>query len=190
MIVAASVSIIKRSEINSRKFIMPVVAGIVGDVLINGLIYTLIIMDYRDFFQARYLIPIIGMVIGNCISNSIIGIRSFYKGVSEGVDRYKYYLACGADRSEAIKPFFAEALRTSFGPTIASNATIGLIWLPGMMTGQILGGSDPMTAIKYQILIVTSIFVGGVVTVFISLSLSKRYAFDNDDNFVTSLIKK
>lgn len=88
--------------------------------------------------------------------------------------RYKYSLIAGATRSEALRPFISEALKISFAPTIASNATIGLIWLPGMMTGQILGGSDPMTAIKYQILIVISIFVGGVVTVFTALSLSRN----------------
>jgi len=182
MMIAASVSIVRRSELKSRAFIFPVVAGIIGDVVLNGLIYALIVMNYAEFFNARYMIPITGMVIGNCITNAIIGIRAFYKNLRTEEARYKYSLIAGATRSEALRPFFSEALKISFAPTIASNATIGLIWLPGMMTGQILGGSDPMTAIKYQILIVISIFVGGVVTVFTALSLSKKYTFDANDN--------
>lgn len=190
MLFAATVSIIKRSEIKEKKFIMPVLLGLISDVLINGLIYTFIIMNYKDFFNARYLIPITGMVIGNCISNAIIGIRTFYKSILKDEHKYRYLLMSGATHKEAIFPFLSEALKSSFAPTIASNATIGLIWLPGMMTGQILGGSDPLTAIKYQIMIVLSIFVGGVLTVFMSLFFSVRYSFDSNYNFNKNIFSK
>ena len=59
-----------------------------------------------------------------------------------------------------------------------------------MMTGQILGGSDPTTAIKYQIIIMVAIFVGGVITVFLSLMLSKGFAFDEYDMFDKAFIRK
>ena len=189
MMIAASVSIVRRSELRSNSLIIPVMAGIIADVALNGLIYAFIVMDTESFLNARYMIPITGMVIGNCISNAIIGIRAFYKSLKTDEARYRYALIAGASRDEALRPFISEALKTSFAPTIASNATIGLIWLPGMMTGQILGGSDPMTAIKYQILIVISIFVGGVITVFTALSLSRKYTFDANDNLTPNINK-
>ncbi len=189
MLIAATFSIIRRSEIKEKKFIIPVISGLLSDIFINILIYSFIIMNYTEFFNARYLIPITGMVIGNCISNSIIGIRTFYNSLLKDELKYRYSLISGANHKEALMPFMSEALKISFAPTIASNATIGLIWLPGMMTGQILGGSDPLTAIKYQIMIVLSIFVGGVLTVFISLYLSSKYAFDKNYNLNKQIFK-
>lgn len=181
MLVAACFTIIKRSNLNIKPFIIPVLAGVIGDVLINGLIFVFIAIGPDKFFNARYIIPIIGMIIGNCINTTIIGLRYFYQELNKNEDKYLYLLSQGATRSEALFPFFKEALIISFNPTIASTATIGLIWLPGMMTGQILGGSDPLTAIKYQIMIVVSIFSGSVLTVFLSLLLSQKTAFDSND---------
>ena len=189
MMIAAAISIVRRSELSTKAFIMPVAAGIFADVILNAIIYAYIVMDTDTFLHARYLIPITGMVIGNCITNAIIGIRAFYNNLKDNEIRYRYALIAGATKSEALRPFFADAFRTSFAPTIASNATIGLIWLPGMMTGQILGGSDPMTAIKYQILIVLSIFVGGVITVFTALRLSLKYSIDTRQNLNHSIYK-
>lgn len=185
MMTAATFSIIRRSEIKNRKFYFPIIVGLSADVLINILIYSTIIIDFKEFFTARYLIPISGMVIGNCITNSIIALKSFYGGLQKNQDKYKYLLNITASRKQALFPFLQEALKTSFAPTIASNATIGLIWLPGIMTGQILGGSDPLVAIKYQIMIVLSIFIGNILTVFLTLFLSSKYAFDEND-FLTS----
>jgi len=178
MIFAACFTIIKRSELKQRKFFIPVLIGVLANIILNAAIFSFIIVGKHNFFYARYLIPIIGMIIGNCLSSAIIGLRSFYQEISKEEERYRYYLMCGATKNEALFPFFSDALKNAFSPSIASTATIGLIWLPGMMTGQILGGSDPTTAIKYQIIIMIAIFVGGVVTVFLSLMLSKDFAFD------------
>lgn len=94
MMIAASVSIVRRSELKSRAFIFPVVAGIIGDVVLNGLIYALIVMNYAEFFNARYMIPITGMVIGNCITNAIIGIRAFYKKFEDGKSSLQVFFNC------------------------------------------------------------------------------------------------
>lgn len=178
MMVAATATIIRRCELKQKYFILPVSMGIIADVVINCGIFALIIVGTEDFFNARYLIPIAGMVIGNCITSSIIGIRSFYQSLAKEEGKYQYAIMSGASVNEATFPYIAEAIKTAFGPTIASNATIGLIWLPGMMTGQILGGSDPIVAIKYQIMIVVAIFAGSVITFFVSVYISKSFAFD------------
>jgi putative ABC transport system permease protein len=183
MILAGCFTIIKRSELKQKIFFLPVLLGVLANVIINFAVFILIIIGDTKFFSARYLIPITGMVIGNSITTSIVGLRSFYQSLSRDEDRYRFYLMSGATKNEALLSFFSEAMKDAFNPTIASTATIGLIWLPGMMTGQILGGSDPSIAIKYQIMIMVAVFVGGVVTVFISLMTSKRFAFDDYAKF-------
>lgn len=181
MIFAATLSIIKRSEIRISSFFIPVLIGVLADVIVNFLVFIFIISGTENFFNARYFIPLSGMIIGNCLSSGIIGIRSFYGSLSKNEERYRYSLMCGATRNEALFPFMRAAMKDAFSPTIASTATIGLIWLPGMMTGQILGGTDPVISIKYQIVIIIAIFVGSVLTVAVSLNLSERFAFDEYD---------
>jgi len=68
-------------------------------------------------------------------------------------------------------------------------ATMGLVSLPGMMTGQILGGSSPLTAIRYQIMIMLAILTGTVFSVYLSIHLANRKLFDARDNFRTELLK-
>jgi putative ABC transport system permease protein len=179
MIVAAGQTIIQRSEIKDKRFYIPISVGTLMNVLINGAVFAFIIIGKDDFFFSRVMIPIFGMVIGNSISGTIIAIRSFYNSLIKEEERYRYYLASGASKAEALFPFMSQAIKDAFSPTIASTATIGLIWLPGMMTGQILGGSDPITAIKYQIAIIVAIFAGTVIAVYTSIKLSKNFALDD-----------
>ena len=188
MAFVAAYTVVKRSDLVQKKFYFPAFSGIIANILINGLFVAFIVIGTDSFFNARYIIPIMGMFIGNSLNSTIIGLRSFYKSITRDEERYRYYLACGAEKNEALFPFLSEALKDAFNPTIASTATIGLIWLPGMMTGQILGGSDPLTSIKYQIMIIVGIFVGQVISVFVSLVISKRFVFDKYDLFDKSVM--
>ncbi|MFW6276689.1 MAG: ABC transporter permease, partial [Bacteroidota bacterium] len=183
MIIAAAMAITGRAGIKYRYLAPALGLSILVNVVVNGLIYIFLIVGWPDFLDARYIIPIMGMVIGNTLGATVIGIRSFFNGLSKDSNVYQYYLMCGATKGEALFRFMSKAMQDAFSPNIASTATIGLIWLPGMMTGQILGGASPVTAIKYQIMIIISIFVGGVITVWLSLLISKRFVFDDYDLF-------
>jgi len=183
MVFVAAYTVVKRSDLVQRKFYIPVFSGITANIIINGLLVAFIVIGTDSFFNARYIIPIMGMFIGNSLNSAIIGLRSFYQSLSKDEERYRYYLMCGAEKSEALLPYLSEAMKDAFNPTIASTATIGLIWLPGMMTGQILGGSDPLTSIKYQIMIIIGIFAGSVISVFAGLLISKSFVFNKFDLF-------
>ncbi len=183
MAVAATITIIRRSEIKSKYFALPIFNAIVFSTVLNGGIIALVEIGTQSFFNARFLIPISGMLIGNCLGSAIIGIRSFYKSLIKDEEKFNYDLACGATRNEALQPFFTDAMKEAFSPLIANTASIGLIWLPGMMTGQILGGSDPMLAIKYQVMIIVGIFVSSVLTVYLSIYGSKTFIFNEWDQF-------
>ena len=70
------------------------------------------------------------------------------------------------------------ALQEALTPTLATMATIGVVSLPGMMTGAILGGLNPMTAIQYQIAIMIAIFTGTGITVLLGVLWTRKAAFD------------
>lgn len=173
MIIAAGFTITKRSDISLSRYYLPVTAGIIVNVLINGLVFAFFIFEDNSFFSARYIIPVMGMVIGNTLNTAIVAIRAYFSSLKKERQKYRYYLMLGASENEALYKFSSEAMKIAFSPMLASVATMGLIWLPGMMTGQILGGSNPLTAIKYQFLIMIAIFTGSVITVAVTLKIAQ-----------------
>jgi len=91
--------------------------------------------------------------------------------------RLRQNLAQGAMLHEAIRPHVRKACQAALAPTVATMATIGPVSLPGMMTGVIMGGASPTVAIKYQIVIMISIFSGTAITVALGLWLTTKGSF-------------
>ena len=119
------------------------------------------------------------MILGNMLSANVIALNAFYGSLDRECQLYFYLLANGATRGEATAPFMREALIKSFNPTIASMAVMGLVALPGTMTGQILGGSSPNVAIKYQIMLMITIFSSSLISVLLTLWAAKHRSFDS-----------
>jgi len=127
--------------------------------------------------DAQYVIPVGGMILGNCLRADIIGISNFYEAVRKNEKAFQHHLAQGARLQEAIRAFLRDAIQAALMPIVATVATIGLVLWPWMMTGVILGGANPMTAIKYQIAIMIAIFSGTAITVVLSIRLTTRGSF-------------
>jgi putative ABC transport system permease protein len=191
MVVVADFATIDRSDLKTtRSLVLPIFwATFIGIVLIN-LFFLELVIQLPNFLEAQYAIPITGMVLGNCLRSNVIGINEFYYNLKENNERYQFYLASGATRSEALYPFFQRALQKSANPTLAGMATIGLVSLPGMMTGQILSGSSPMTAIQYQIMIMLAIFSGTILSVFLAIYICNRAVFFDNDMLDKSIFKE
>ena len=106
---------------------------------------------------------------------NVIGLNTYYAGLRREQQLYYFLLGNGATRNEAIAPFVRQALIKAFSPGIANMAVTGLVALPGTMIGQILGGSSPHVAIKYQIMIVVASMLSLMMTIF----LASRKSFDS-----------
>lgn len=181
MVVIATFTVIKRSRLRRKSFLLPILAAMILSVIFIDFYFLGIVVKLDYLFDARYFIPINGMLIGNCLSNNIIALNTFYQGLDRDQVQYRFALANGATRGEALKFFMREALQKSLNPTIATTSVVGLISLPGMMTGQILGGSNPAVAIKYQIMIMITILVSSLITILLSIIISNKFVFDKMD---------
>ncbi|MFP4353964.1 MAG: ABC transporter permease [Phycisphaerae bacterium] len=178
MIGVADGTITKRSGLRTRSFLLALfVSLLVGTALPVAFFIGVMLQDWR-ILDARYVIPIAGMVLGNCLRADIIGLKAFFEDIRRQRRLYEFSLAQGATLSEAIRPFYRDALSAAMSPTVATMATIGLVSLPGMMTGVMLGGADPIHAVRYQIGIMIAIFSGTALTVFIAIRLSATSSFD------------
>ena len=107
----------------------------------------------EPWYHPRYTLPILGMVLGNTMTGISLGLHTLTTGLVRGRAGVEAQLALGATWREAALPVSRAALRSAMMPIINSMAAIGLVSLPGMMTGQILSGIEPNEAVKYQLLI-------------------------------------
>lgn len=159
MMVVASLSSIKTNKVLVKSYLLPIFIAIAVPNLIVLMYFNLFVIQLDQLFDARYLIPIGGMLLGNTLTGIIITLNTYIKLLDSNKLNYYYLLSLSANHNDAVKPYIKESLLASINPSIASIETIGLVALPGMMTGQILGGSVPLTAIKYQIAIMVAIFL-------------------------------
>jgi len=119
------------------------------------------------WYDPRFAIPLLGMVLGNCMTGVSLGLDTLTASLVTRRAGVEAQLMLGASRQVAATPVMREALRSALMPVINSMAATGVVSLPGMMTGQILGGVPPAQAVKYQILVMFLIAGGtglGAVT--------------------------
>ncbi len=177
MIGVADVSILRGTRLCVRCFAVPLFLALVAGTALPLFFFVALLLRLPHWMDPQYVVPIAGMILGNCLRADIVGVRAFYDAIRKSNRAYLRRLAAGAGHAEAVRPYLRDACSAALAPTVASMATIGLVALPGMMTGVILGGSDPALAIRYQIAILIAIFCGTAVTVVGAILLTLRAAF-------------
>jgi putative ABC transport system permease protein len=111
------------------------------------------------WYHPQYAIPLLGMILGNTMTGIAIGLNTLTGLVRRERAAIETLLALGETRTVAFRPYVRSAARSGLIPILNAMSAAGVVSLPGMMTGQILSGVDPMEAIKYQIMIM--FLIGG-----------------------------
>ena len=179
MMVVANVSILNKAGLKRSLFFWRSLAGVVASTIFVSGWFILVAIRPEPVYDARYMVPIVGMILGNCLRSNVLSLERFYSGIRKNENEFTTYLMLGATLREATRPYLRDAVKAAINPSIATMATMGIVSLPGMMTGQILGGAIPTTAIKYQIGIMICIFTAMVVAAFMNILLSLSVAFDD-----------
>ncbi|MBD2625739.1 ABC transporter permease [Trichormus variabilis] len=155
-----------------------------GSFLVTGFTVSGII-QVEPWYDPQYLIPLLGMILGNALTGTSLTLERFTEDLISRREQIEALLTLGATRWEAAHQTIREALRVGMIPTINSMMVMGLVSLPGMMTGQILAGASPSDAIRYQIVIIfaqasgTAISTMGVVLLaFLALFNQKHQMTD------------
>ncbi|MEZ5989088.1 MAG: iron export ABC transporter permease subunit FetB [Planctomycetota bacterium] len=113
----------------------------------------LVVIRPERWSDPRYLIPLMGMILGNSLTAVNLTMNRYTQAVVEHRKEIEHLLSLGATANEAMLPHAREAVRTGMTPMINAMLIVGVVSLPGMMTGQILGGTPPLLAVRYQIVI-------------------------------------
>ncbi|MHA1575473.1 MAG: ABC transporter permease [Alphaproteobacteria bacterium] len=178
MITVAVFSAVKGSTIKITKIFFPVFLSF--SIATFSVIFYLnfFVIPLENIFDARYLIVLGGMLLGNSLRGNIVGISTFYKNIKKDQKKYLYFLSLGTSRFEALQPYLKESVQLALKPSLAAMATMGIVALPGMMTGVILGGASPVVAIKYQIMIMIGILVSTILSVVLTILMTMRVCFN------------
>jgi putative ABC transport system permease protein len=113
-----------------------------------------VVVRVRPWYAPQYIIPIAGMILGSAMTSAALAGDRLQGDLRGRADEVEARLALGFSGREAVQPMARTALRAAMIPTVNGMMTVGLVQLPGMMTGQILAGSSPLLAIKYQLVVV------------------------------------
>lgn len=177
MLLVANVSILRQGNLRFRPFFAATLLAYTISLALT-VISLLIVIEPGLLFSARYFIPLGGMILGNILRSSIVALERFYSSLHGERDAVVQAFMAGASRLEAVRPWLRQAVQGALAPQVAVVATMGVVSLPGMMTGQILGGASPEGAVTYQVMIMIAIFFTAALSVLLSLLFTLPRVFD------------
>jgi putative ABC transport system permease protein len=152
-------------------------------------VLTLVIQP-DPWYQAQYAIPLLGMLLGNSMTAIGLGLDSLTRNAVQMKAKIEAQLALGKTAKQSLSFIKQQSLHSAMIPIINMLVAAGIISLPGMMTGQILAGADPMEAVKYQIMIMLLIATSTGLGTLIALEMGSRRLFDDRQRLQLDVLSK
>lgn len=157
MIFFAAWTIYGRINEKEISFFLPTFFSMTISFFFVTAMVTTVIVGVKPWWKPQYFIPIGGMVIGNSMNAIAISLERLLGDLRSKRKEIEMKLCHGADYKEASRDVLRDAMRAGMIPSINSMMAVGVVFIPGMMTGQILAGANPVEAIKYQIVVMVMI---------------------------------
>lgn len=178
MILFAAWTIYGRINERQISFFLPVFFSMLISFTFVAFMVTAVIVQVKPWWTPQYFIPLGGMVIGNSMNAIAIALERLLGGLRANRREIEMKLCHGADYKEASDEILKEAMRAGMIPSINSMMAVGVVFIPGMMTGQILAGADPVLAIKYQIVIMIMIVGATATGTLITILIIRKLCFN------------
>lgn len=177
MVLVAAQIILKRSPdappgIFTSSALSMALTGFTVTFAVTGLV-----VQVQPWYEPRYVIPIAGMVLGNSMTGIALALERVFSDMDARTDEILALTALGATPWEAAYPSIRDSLRAGLIPTINAMAAVGIVFIPGMMAGQILAGADPVTATGYQIVVMLMVAAATALGSVTSLLLTYHRRF-------------
>ncbi len=153
MLLAASHSAVQRSDTRFPGLTLLALISLAVSAMLTTIVVTALIIGVEPWYQPRYMIPLLGMILGNGLTGVSLCVDQLLTTLRDKRSHIEMDLAMGATRWEAARDPLRNAVRRGMIPILNSMSVVGIVAIPGMMTGQILAGADPAQAAKYQIVV-------------------------------------
>ncbi|ADJ25740.1 conserved hypothetical protein [Dehalogenimonas lykanthroporepellens BL-DC-9] len=166
-----------------RGYLSPYLQRVIALAMIAGtsvclVFFLLVVIGVTPWYNPQYFIPIAGMFIGNSMTALSLGVKSLTENMESQRHLIEEALILGATPKNATGKIIDSTFDSAIMPTINSMLGMGIVFLPGMMTGQILAGVTPTTAIAYQIAMMLGILGAVALSVIIVLQMGYRSFFN------------
>ena len=170
-------TVVARAEKRFPGIYRVVTLGIVVGCGGSTVYFTHLVVGIQPWYDPRYLIPLAGMVFGNSMTGASLAAERLISDMSQRREEIETLLSLGASPRQASREVIRKAFHAALIPTINAMAVMGLVFIPGMMTGQVLSGVSPYTAVAYQIAIMCVICFSVATTCLVILELGYRSCF-------------
>ncbi|WP_268800771.1 ABC transporter permease [Pseudomonas huanghezhanensis] len=147
------------------------------------------VIRIHPWYEPQYAIPILGMILGNTLTGVSLGMERMTQELTSGRGTLEMILASGGTRWEAAQQAARQAVRAGMMPTLNQMTVVGIVSLPGMMTGQVLAGENPQDAVRYQIVIMFLIAAASALGTVGAVLLTYRRLFSADHRFLLFKLK-
>ncbi|MGB3514631.1 MAG: iron export ABC transporter permease subunit FetB [Microcoleaceae cyanobacterium] len=175
-------SLVARNRISKKiPRLLPLVWGSILTSTVLSISYTnLLIIQPETWYEPQYLIPLVGIVLGNAMNAAAIAGERLVSTINSSPVEIETYLSLGATPQQAVTKYRKDAVRAALIPTLNSMMVIGIVTLPGILTGQLLTGVNPLDAVAYQMLIMFLLAFANLVTsLLVTYSLCRQF-FNQD----------
>lgn len=184
MTLVAGFAAVQRSHLRFPGIWLASIVSVWASAWLMEAIALFVLVRVNPWYSPHYAIPLLGMILGNTLNGISLGLDRLGSELAARRAQVETNLTLGATRWEATRQPIQQAVRTGMIPTINAMMVVGIVSLPGMMTGQLLAGVAPIEAVKYQIVImflISSTTALGTVAVVL---LSYHRLFTSDHQFL------
>lgn len=138
------------------------------------------LLHSTPWWQPQMFLPIAGMLLGNSLNGISVGVNHFTLSLREKKDEVQSLIALGASTKEATSKLIQHSIHLAMTPSMNAMVTMGIVSIPGMMTGQLLAGNDPLEASLIQVIIMMLIVAGTYSGTFIGMKLARKKLINNE----------
>ena len=156
---------------------------VVGFIVVEGVVHA------DPWFNARQVVPIVGMIMGNAMAAVAVAIDRLFSDLDARASEMFSLTALGATPREAAAPSLKAAIGAGMTPVLANMSAAGIVTFPGMMTGQLLAGADPLSAAKYQIVVMLMLSAANTVAIVTACYMTYRKRFAPDGYYLDEGIR-
>lgn len=175
MTLIAAQAIASRVRSQSWKTFFAACIALVGSIWVLGAFSLLVFIESQALVQSAFFIPFMGVIMGNTLSSISLTFVGAERVRKESFTEIENFKSLGATSLEACRRLYGEVLRTALNPNLNAMNVVGLVSLPGVMAGQVLGGVEPLSAARFQILvmflILASSMIGGLISLYLDFRL-------------------
>lgn len=178
MAVLSAVLVIRKSRLRIPALIIPVASGMLVSVFIIGLYTLFLILGLKNPFEARFFVPVFGLLTGCTIGSNAHALHIYYMGLYHHNQLYDYLLGNGSTHREATQYFVRRALQAAFNPIMKLMSGVVFVNAPVLMLALVMSGVNIFTAMTMQILLFVMVLAVIVASLFITLMMGRKYHFD------------